>query len=201
VELGFEGIMLRSPNGLYKHGRSPMREQGLMKVKRFHDAEAFVVGVVEKEINLNPATTNALGLTQRSSSKANKKAAGTLGALVCELRSGAKPVRFEVGTGFDEATRARIWAARSDWIGSRIKFKYQSLPADGRAEVPRFPWPQRRKRLANVRWLPLAPRRQLLGCRGAGFRRSPALACRLRRHAGGGRQGTAARVAEAGLAG
>jgi len=136
VELGFEGIMLRSPNGLYKHGRSTMREQGLMKVKRFQDAEAVVVGVVEKQTNLNPAMTNALGLTQRSSSKGNKKAAGTLGSLVCELRNGATCVRFEVGTGFDEATRARIWAAQSDWIGSRIKFKYQSLPTDG---VPRFP--------------------------------------------------------------
>jgi DNA ligase-1 len=136
VELGFEGIMLRSPNGLYKHGRSTMREQGLTKVKRFHDAEAVVVGVVEGQTNLNPAKTNGLGLTKRSSSKSNKKAAGTLGSLVCELCSGATRVRFEVGTGFDEATRARIWAAQSEWINARVRFKYQSLSADG---VPRFP--------------------------------------------------------------
>jgi len=136
VELGFEGIMLRSPKGLYKHGRSTMREQGLIKVKRFHDAEAVVVGVAEKQTNFNPAKTNALGLTERSSSKSNRKAAGTLGSLVCELRNGATRVRFEIGTGFDEAMRARIWGAPSEWIGATVKFKYQSLPTDG---VPRFP--------------------------------------------------------------
>jgi DNA ligase-1 len=136
VELGFEGIMLRSPNGLYKHGRSTMREQCLTKVKRFHDAEAIVVGFVERETNLNPARTNALGLTERSSSKSSKKAAGTLGSLECELCNGATRVRFEIGTGFDQATCARIWAARSEWIGATVKFKYQSLSVDG---VPRFP--------------------------------------------------------------
>jgi DNA ligase OB-like domain len=31
---------------------------------------------------------------------------------------------------------ARIWAAQSEWITARVKFKYQSLSADG---VPRFP--------------------------------------------------------------
>jgi DNA ligase-1 len=136
VELGFEGIMVRSPNGLYKHGRSTMREQGLTKVKRFHDAEAVLVGVVEGQTNFGPATINAFGLTKRSSSKSNKKAAGTLGSLVCELCSGVTRVRFEVGTGFDEATRARIWATQSQWINARVRFKYQSLSPDG---VPRFP--------------------------------------------------------------
>ena len=32
LEQGYEGVMLRDPNGLYKFGRSTMREQGLIQV-------------------------------------------------------------------------------------------------------------------------------------------------------------------------
>src|SRR5262245_60556482 len=136
VELGFEGIMLRNPGGLYKHGRSTMREQGLLKIKRFNDAEAIVIAVVERETNLNPSMTNALGLTQRSSSKRGKKAPGSMGSLVCRLSVPGRPTEFEIGTGFDEAMRSSIWAAQAEWIGACVKFKYQTLSPDG---VPRFP--------------------------------------------------------------
>jgi DNA ligase-1 len=149
VEQGWEGIMLRNPGGLYKQGRSTMREQGLMKVKRFMDAEAVVVGVVEKMTNLNPAKINKLGLTERSSHKGNKRGAGTMGALVCKnaLVSSKDALRdvdysisskttFEIGTGFTDDMRLNLWMYRDKLKGSVVKFKYQGLSPDG---VPRFP--------------------------------------------------------------
>ena len=42
---GQEGIMLRDPMGVYKCGRSTVRENGLLKVKRFEDDEAVVRGI------------------------------------------------------------------------------------------------------------------------------------------------------------
>lgn len=144
VAAGYEGVMLRAPDALYKLGRSTLREGGLLKVKRFHDAEARVVGTVERLHNANEAKTNALGLTERSTHKANKVGTGTLGALVCEfdahsgtpLRS-VKPVQFELGTGFDDAQRQAIWdMGDGPLLGRRVKFKYQALTPDG---VPRFP--------------------------------------------------------------
>jgi DNA ligase 1 len=36
---GYEGVILRDPNGAYKHGRSTAKEGGLIKVKRFTDSE------------------------------------------------------------------------------------------------------------------------------------------------------------------
>ena len=41
---GYEGVMLRSPLGPYKQGRSTPTEGYLSKLKRFSDAEAVVVG-------------------------------------------------------------------------------------------------------------------------------------------------------------
>ncbi|HQT78610.1 MAG TPA: hypothetical protein PLD10_16270 [Rhodopila sp.] len=41
---GFEGVMLRSPSGVYKQGRSTFNEHILLKLKRFEDAEAEIIG-------------------------------------------------------------------------------------------------------------------------------------------------------------
>lgn len=130
LDEGFEGLMIRDPHGRYKFGRSTAKEQILLKMKRFHDAEAIVVGKVEKMTNLNPKERDALGHAKRSTAKAGKVPAGTLGALVCSLDG----IQFEIGTGFDDALRQQIW--NDDVIGSQITFKYQELSKDG---VPRFP--------------------------------------------------------------
>jgi DNA ligase-1 len=100
--LGGEGLMLRKPGSSYAVGRSTT----LLKVKTFHDAEARVIGHA-------PGTG---------------KHEGRLGALVCQLPSGAT---FNVGTGFSDAEREAPPA-----IGSAITFRYQELSDDG---VPRFP--------------------------------------------------------------
>lgn len=45
---GFEGVMLRKPEGHYKFGRSTVNENLLLKVKRFVTEEARVVGFEEQ---------------------------------------------------------------------------------------------------------------------------------------------------------
>lgn len=135
---GFEGVMLRDPHGAYKEGRSTMRERGLMKLKRFEDSEAVVLGVVEQMENTNESTKDELGRSKRSSAKAGKMPKGTLGAL--HVRDSYSGIEFEIGTGFDDTTRQQIWdnAAnkRTTIIGKLVKYKFQ--PA-GVKEKPRFP--------------------------------------------------------------
>jgi len=134
--LGFEGVMLRCPNGPYKSGRSTEREGYLLKLKRFEDEEATVVGVVERMHNENEATTNELGLTKRSSAKAGKRPAGDLGALACVTDDGAE---FELGSGFTEQQRKELWA-HGNLEGSRVKFKHQPDPGGRQpGQAPRFP--------------------------------------------------------------
>jgi DNA ligase-1 len=129
---GFEGVMLRDPQGRYKFGRSTPREFALMKLKRFEDSEAKIIGIVEQVHNANEATINNLGYTKRSSHKANRIPKGTTGALeVVDLKTG---VRFEIGTGMDDATRARFWADPP--IGKIAKYKFQPT---GVKMKPRFP--------------------------------------------------------------
>lgn len=131
---GYEGVMIRDPEGPYKHGRSTEREGWLLKVKRFLDSEAIIIGFVERMHNDNEQTRDALGRSKRSSHKAGKRAAGTLGSLmVRDIYSG---VEFEIGTGFDDATRQEIWDARRIWEGITVKYSYQPT---GVKDKPRFP--------------------------------------------------------------
>lgn len=131
---GFEGIMGRSLTGPYKYGRATMREGSLWKLKRFHDGEARILGFDEQMHNANEAKINALGRKERSSHKENKHGKGTLGALKVEdITSG---VTFDVGTGFTDEERQRIWDNRKTWEGKIIKYK--SLPI-GVKEKPRHP--------------------------------------------------------------
>lgn len=134
LELGYEGVMLRKPEGLYKFGRSTAREGHLLKLKRFVDAEAVVIGFEERMHNANEATTNALGYTERSSHKANKIPMGTLGALVVRNVAG---VEFSIGTGFSDAQRMYYWAARDLYLGKTVTYK--SFEAVGVKDAPRFP--------------------------------------------------------------
>ena len=122
--LGGEGLMLRRPGSRYEVGRSST----LLKVKRFHDAEARVVG--------------------HQPGKGRHK--GRLGALEVEIADGT---RFAVGTGFSDAERSA-----PPPVGSVVTFRYQELsdggvpatsramPACGRADRADPPgWPRGRR--------------------------------------------------------
>lgn len=131
---GFEGIMIRDPDGPYKHGRSTAREGWLLKLKRFEDSEAKITGFDELEHNTNEQTRDALGRAERSSRKSGKVLADTLGALV--VQDTVTGVDFKIGTGFSEAQRSDIWENRGRLLGSLVKYRFQPT---GVKDAPRFP--------------------------------------------------------------
>lgn len=135
---GYEGAMVRSLDGLYKFGRSTVKEGYLLKVKRFLDSEATIICGEELEHNQNEATTNELGRSKRSSHKAGKVAGGTLGNLrVVGVKDGPfDGIEFSIGSGLDAATRSELWAKRDQLAGKIVKFRY--FPT-GNKERPRFP--------------------------------------------------------------
>lgn len=130
---GFEGIMIRSPDGPYKCGRSTTKEGYLLKLKRFTDAEAKIIGYAERMRNDNELTYDKLGYAHRGSSHEGKVPTDTLGAFVVENAEGG---RFKVSTGMTMEDRALYWGMREECVGKFIKFKYQE---SGAKNVPRFP--------------------------------------------------------------
>lgn len=143
LNAGFEGVILRDPDTGYKYGRSSTKEGILLKLKRFSDAEAIVIGFEEEMENTNEATTNELGRTKRSSAKAGLKGKDTLGALVCrDLASG---VEFKIGSGFDQAEKLHVWERQALYKDQIVKYKSFKI---GVKDAPRHPvflgWRDRR---------------------------------------------------------
>jgi DNA ligase-1 len=136
LERGYEGLMKRSVSGIYKFGRSTEREGGLVKVKRFTDAEAEVVGFVEEMANMNAPQTNALGHTGRGTQACGLIGKGTLGALVVRYVDDPDGTTFNIGTGFTAAQRADFWERRHEIVEQLVTFKYFN---HGIKEAPRHP--------------------------------------------------------------
>lgn len=133
VAQGYEGIMIRDPNGKYKHGRSTTKEGGLLKIKRFEDDEAVVIGVEELMTNNNAQELDNLGHKVRSSKKEGMVPAGKLGALILKHKTFGE---FKIGSGFTEDARIKLWRERDELKGRLAKFKYQP---SGVKDKPRFP--------------------------------------------------------------
>jgi DNA ligase-1 len=133
---GHEGIMTRHLGGSYKCGRATFKSQDLIKIKRFVDSEAIILGFEEKLNNENEATKDELGHTKRSSAKAGLVPAGTLGTLlVRDIKDGRE---FGIGTykGLKKEDLQEIWDNRDQYLGKIVKYQYQLV---GTKDLPRIP--------------------------------------------------------------
>ena len=134
LEKGYEGVMLRDPLGKYKQNRSTLRERTLLKVKRFHDAEAIIVSYSPLMRNENAAQLDERGYTKRSTHQDNKIPDSLLGSLC--VRDCETGITFDIGTGFTEAQRQSLWDDKSNLLGRIIKYKSFAV---GVKDKPRFP--------------------------------------------------------------
>lgn len=132
VTEGYEGSIVRDPEGPYKFGRSTMKQGWMLKLKHFSDSEAEIISFEEAMHNANAAEVGELGQTKRSSHAENMVGKGTMGAIHVKWND----VEFKIGTGFNDAQRAWFWVNQDKLIGKLVKFKYQEVSKYG---VPRFP--------------------------------------------------------------
>lgn len=137
---GYEGIILRSPIGYYKFGRSTLKEGYLLALKRFSDAEAIVMRCFPMEKNINEQEEDHHGHAKRSSQKEGMVELDTLGSLeVTGLNGKYAGKTFNVGGGFTFKQRDEIWEAnkKGNVYGTVIKYKYFEVGSTD--EAPRQP--------------------------------------------------------------
>lgn len=128
----FEGVMLRTAHGPYKFGRSTLKEFSLVKMKKFSDDEAMIVGFNELQKNTNEKTKDEFGYAKRSTHKDGKIDQNTLGSFMVRWND----MEFSIGSGFTMEQRKEFWSARDTLVGQFVKFKYF---ATGMKYAPRFP--------------------------------------------------------------
>lgn len=121
VTEGFEGTIVRHPWGAYKHGRSTLKEELMLKFVDWRTDEAEIVSVLELKHNTCTATKE----------KANMEGGQVLGALVVDHKTWGQ---FQIGSGFDAAQRKALWDTPP--IGDLVTFKYKP---HGMKDKPRTP--------------------------------------------------------------
>lgn len=101
---GGEGVMIKDPKSLYENRRSDK----LLKVKKFDDAEATVIG--------------------------HEKGTGRCSAMCGAIRVRTdEGMEFKIGSGFDDAQRRK-----PPKIGSRVTYKYMGKTDLGKPRFPIF---------------------------------------------------------------
>jgi DNA ligase-1 len=134
LKAGFEGIMIRDPQGPYKNGRSTPKDGILRKMKRFRDGEATVVEVLEGVTNNNEATLDDLGYTTRSTHQANMKGANRVGTIIAiDVKTNEK---LNISPGkMNHFYRQKYWMMPHEIVGRIIKYKTFDY---GAIDAPRF---------------------------------------------------------------
>ena len=140
LEQGYEGLMIRSMDGPYKHGRSTLKQGYMIKLKRFKDAEGVVTGTYEQMHNANEATTNALGHTERSTRKEGMEPTGMLGGFFVKVLNGPHTgADFKVSSStIAVVERTPLWQQRKSLEGRVLTFKYFPTGSKAKPRIPVF---------------------------------------------------------------
>lgn len=91
------------------------RTTDLIKIKRFYTMDLPVVEVLEGDGRLK----------------------GTLGALVVKYKNNT----VNIGSGFDDKTRAKFWESKADLIGRIIEVKYKEISKDKKTGLESLQFP------------------------------------------------------------
>jgi len=140
LDLGYEGLILKSPHAAYKFGRSTILGGQAMKWKEFIDYNCVIREVKQGKTNTNEKKLDELGRAKRSTAKAGKVPIEEVGGFLVECiepESVYFGMRFNCGPGFltQEELKA-LWLTRASLIGRPMRVKSQKL---GGKTLPRFP--------------------------------------------------------------
>jgi DNA ligase-1 len=127
---GYEGLILKDIQGLYKYGRSTLKQETMLKLKPKTDDEGVVIAIQELMHNNNEAYQDLLGGQVRSNHQENQVPGGVLGSLLVKF----KGVTLSIGSGFDAEQRKSLWSQLL--IGKTVTFTHLGLSKYG---VPRCP--------------------------------------------------------------
>nr|DAW45697.1 MAG TPA: THERMOSTABLE DNA LIGASE [Caudoviricetes sp.] len=91
------------------------RHNGCLKVKRFYTVDLRITAIEEGQNRL----------------------AGTMGALVVDYKGN----ELRIGSGFDDATRAAVWANPDNYIGKIVECKYKEVTMDKKTGLESLQFP------------------------------------------------------------
>lgn len=112
LKQGYEGCMLKAPEGKYQWKRVTLKSGEMIKLKPFVSEDLKVTSIYEGEGNFE----------------------GMAGGVVVDFNGNS----VSVGSGFDVATRKEMAQSPNDFIGRTAEIKYFEVTEDGSLRFPIF---------------------------------------------------------------
>jgi len=109
---GYEGVMLKDPNGLYKWKRVTMNSGEMLKLKPFKSIDLPIKEIYDGE----------------------KSFTGMAGGVVCTYNDHT----IRIGSGFNVATRKAMAKSPNEFIGKTIEIQYFEETEEGALRFPTF---------------------------------------------------------------
>lgn len=131
---GYEGLILKNPNGKYKFGRATVKENICYKVKPYIDFSRTIKGVVQatQVKEGTERTINELGHSVTSKKKDDRELIDKASAFIVDWNG----QDLKVTIAATDVEKEEIWANRDEYIGKEVNFKAMEI---GMKELPRHP--------------------------------------------------------------
>lgn len=131
---GYEGLILRSPESYYKHGRSTLKEEGMLKIKPFNSFDTKIIGI-EQSTKVDPnaeKSVNELGHSVTSRKKDDRILIPKASAFFVKYKKNT----LKVSIAMTDEEKMEVWENQSKYIGRMIEYKGMLI---GAKDVPRHP--------------------------------------------------------------
>ena len=134
LDAGYEGLILKKHESLYKFGRATPKEDTMYKVKPYRTFDATVIDVIQAtRVDPNAEKTiNELGRSVTSKKKDDRIPIESASAFLCKYEG--HDVKVVIAMTDNE--KAEIWNNRQNYIGKVLEYKGMIL---GAKDVPRHP--------------------------------------------------------------
>jgi len=131
---GYEGLILRNPDGKYKCGRGTIKEGIIYKLKPFRTFDAQIIDVEQStEVNKDAKKKiNELGRSVTSKKKGDRHLIEKASAFWVKYEG--KPLKVVLAMTDEE--KVAVWANRANLIGKWVEYKGMII---GAKTVPRHP--------------------------------------------------------------
>jgi DNA ligase-1 len=135
---GYEGLILKSPEGQYKYGRTRFRENLMYKLKPFQDFDAEIIEIIQatEAKEGSEKKINELGRSQTSRKKDDRELINKASCFKV-LYEGKE---LKVSLALTDEEKIYIWENQKEFIGRIIQYKAMMI---GSKDLPRHPIFQR----------------------------------------------------------
>ena len=135
--------MLKSPESVYKHGRTTAKENIFWKAKFWNEVDAVCVGFTQgeelsAEARNDTSARDAFGNVKRDHKKENRvkvERVGSVQLAVCEGQVFPEGARFNATFAGSVLRNDVTWENRERYLGRVFTVEYQD---NGKTDLPRF---------------------------------------------------------------